>query len=121
MISDLPREAEAEAEAQAARFKIFGDWEYSRNAVRLVDVAAMMYFSVRLADVLDVMSAATRIAVHFRHSASRGNTKTLLISISISPCRVCLRGYSRLLAVLGVWSTITVGNRGGRTGHSGVV
>lgn len=87
----------------------------------LVDIAAVMYISVGFADVLDVVSAAAHIAVHLRHSASRGNTKSLLVRISIILSQMGLSWYSRLLAVLGVWSTVAVRDWGGRTGHGGVI
>lgn len=86
-----------------------------------MDIAAVVYFSVGFADVLDVVPAATHVTLHFRHSGSRINTKSLLVRISISLSQVGLGGYSRLLDVLVVWSTVAVRNWGGRTGHSGVV
>ncbi len=89
--------------------------------MRLVDIAALMYVSVGFADVLDVLSAASRIAFHLRHSASRGNTKSLLVCVSLSLTKVSLSGHSWLLAVLGIWSTIAVRNGGGCTGHCGIV
>ena len=89
--------------------------------MRLVDIAALMYISIGLADVLDVMSTATRIALHFRYSASRGYTKCLLVRISISVCWVDLSRYGRLLAVFIDRSTIAVRDWGSRTGHSSVV
>lgn len=87
----------------------------------LVDVAALVYIGVWLADVLDVLSAAASIALHLRHSASRSNTRSLLVRISILLDWVGVSGYGRLLAVLVVWSAIVVRNRGGRTGHGSVI
>ena len=90
--------------------------------MRLVDVASVMHICVRLIDMLDKVSTPTYIAPHFRDSASRGDPKRLLVRISISVCWVGLSGYSRLLAVLVVRSTVSiVRNWGGGTGHSGVI
>lgn len=84
-----------------------------------MDISALMYMSVGLADVLGVVSATTHIALHLRHGTSRGNTKGLLVWISIIVDWV---GLSRLLNVLVVRSTIgVVRNWGSRTRHSGVV
>ena len=109
----------ARVEQRGSSPLVAGSWIW--YAVRLVDIAALMYVSVGFADVLDVMSAASRTAFHLRHSAPRGNTKSLLVRVTLRLSKVSLSGHSWLLAVLGIRSTIAVRNGGGGTGHCGVV
>ena len=89
--------------------------------MRLMNIAALVYVSVGLVDVLNVVSAASRTAIHLRYSISRGDTKSLMVRMSIGLSLVRLRGDSRLLTILVVWSTIAVRNRSGRPSHSGVI
>ena len=86
-----------------------------------MNVATLMYVSVGLVDMLNVVSAASRTTIHLRYSLARGNTKVLMVRMSIGLSLVRLRGYSRLLGILVVRSTIAVRNRSGRSGHSGVI
>lgn len=84
----------------------------------LVSVASVMYTSIGFIDVLGIVSTTT----HLRHGGSGCNTKRLLIGISISMCWVGQSGYSRLLAVFVVRSTVrAVRNWGGGTSHRGVI
>ncbi len=68
--------------------------------MRLVHIAALMHIGVRFADVLDVVATAAGVALHLRHSTSRGHTVSLLVRVSIIQCGVGLGGHSWLLGVL---------------------
>ena len=90
----------------------------SGNAMLLVNIASVMYTSIGFIDVLGIVSAAA----HLRHGASRCNTQRLLVGITIGMCWVGQSGYSRLLAVLVVRSTVSaVRNWSGGTSHSSFI